>query len=388
MEVKVGAFVALGLAVCALIIFLIGDASRMFESKAKFTAAFEDVEGLNEGAPVLMGGVNIGHVDVVQYPADEQRSEVIVQISVVRDEARRIRSDSRASVAPKGLLGDKLIQISKGSPDQEQLPEGSVIPSEKAQGMFAQFEGLGEKANAVLGNLEKTSGTLAEQEFREDVQLSVRAARNVLQNLESGEGYVPRLLNDPGESERLSRAVTNLEKTSAQLTQVLRELDKAVGQVHSGPGFAHDLLYGEQGTKSIEQIGQAAEEIRVTLEGIREGDGLARNLLFGGPADEDSEKVVADLAAITSDLRVVMHDIREGKGTLGALLSDPSVYEDLKVLLGNVQRNEVLRALVRYSIKRDESNPGARVNDSRPASASPVAGGAVSASEGTPARAE
>jgi phospholipid/cholesterol/gamma-HCH transport system substrate-binding protein len=33
---------------------------------------------------------------------------------------------------------------------------------------------------------------------------------------------------------------------------------------------------------------------------------------------------------------------------------DPSIYEDIKSLVGNVERNQVLRALVRYSIKQDE----------------------------------
>ena len=30
------------------------------------------------------------------------------------------------------------------------------------------------------------------------------------------------------------------------------------------------------------------------------------------------------------------------------------MYEDLKSAIGNVERNQVLRALVRYSIKQDE----------------------------------
>ena len=46
--------------------------------------------------------------------------------------------------------------------------------------------------------------------------------------------------------------------------------------------------------------------------------------------------------------------MRQGKGTIGALLVDPTVYEDIKSAVGNVERNEVLRALVRYSIKADE----------------------------------
>ena len=57
---------------------------------------------------------------------------------------------------------------------------------------------------------------------------------------------------------------------------------------------------------------------------------------------------------MSDDLRAIVHDVRQGKGTLGALLVDPSVYEDIRALVGNVERNEVLRALVRYSIKADE----------------------------------
>lgn len=358
-EVKVGAFVVAGALVIALMVFLIGDSSRLFETKSTYLTTFEDVEGLGVGAPVLMGGVNIGHVASVRYPTDEKRSEVIVELAVVRTEARRIRLDSRASVAPKGLLGDKLITVSKGSIGEDNIPEGSMIPSEKQQGIMARFEGLGEKADAVLGNLEKTSGTLATERFREDVEVSVRSVRNVLETLDKGEGYVPKLLKDGAEAERLSRAIAGLERSSEQLNQLLRRVDAVVVRINQGPGFAHELVYGEQGTRAIEQIGQAAEQIATTLQGIREGDGLARNILFGGGDDSNAERAMADLATITSDLRGMVREIKEGKGTLGALMVDPSVYEDLKVLLGNVQRNEVLRALVRYSIQRDAQRPGA-----------------------------
>ena len=57
--------------------------------------------------------------------------------------------------------------------------------------------------------------------------------------------------------------------------------------------------------------------------------------------------------------------MRQGKGTVGALLVDPSVYEDMKMVLGNVERNDVLRALVRYSIKQDEKKPEVQVGAQR-----------------------
>jgi phospholipid/cholesterol/gamma-HCH transport system substrate-binding protein len=179
---------------------------------------------------------------------------------------------------------------------------------------------------------------------------------------------VPRLIRDGEEADRLSRAVKNLENTSSRLNQILDEVNTAVERVNQGPGLAHEVLYGEDGAKAVAQFGRAADEVALTLQGIREGDGIAHQVLYGG-GDANSQKIVEDIAAITGDFRILARNLREGKGTHGALMVDPSVYEDVKVLLGNVQRNEVLRALVRYSIQQDEQRPRVEVRDPEPAAA-------------------
>lgn len=355
-EVRVGAFVLLGLVLMAALIFVIGDARRVFETKAPYYAEFDDVEGLIPGSMVLMGGVNVGEVRSVAYPDDPRSSRIKVALSITRDEARRIRQDSTISIAPKGLLGDKLLSLSVGNPDLPPLAEGSTIPTSKGGGLFSQIEGMGAKADAVLGNLEKTSGTLAEEAFRQDLKDSATAVRSILQKAESGQGYLPRLLSDQAEAERLSRVVQNLEVTTRRLDQVLRGLDSAVKRVNEGPGLVHSLIYDEDGSKAAEEVGHAAEELALTLKAVREGNGVAHDLLFGGEGSERTREMLANLAVVSNDIKGMSGQIKDGKGTLGALLNDPSVYEDLKVLLGNVQRNQVLRALVRYSIQADEKN--------------------------------
>jgi phospholipid/cholesterol/gamma-HCH transport system substrate-binding protein len=176
-------------------------------------------------------------------------------------------------------------------------------------------------------------------------------------------------MSDQAEAERLSRVVQDLEVTTRRLDQLLRGIDSAVKRVNEGPGLVHELIYNEDGSKAAEEVGHAAEELAVTLKGIREGNGVAHDLLFGGEGSERTREVLTNLAAISGDLRGMSGQIKDGKGTLGALLNDPSVYEDLKVLLGNVQRNQVLRALVRYSIQADEKN-GVTVTPQPAASAS------------------
>ena len=66
-NVRVGIFVSLALLVSGIFVFMIGDNRRLWESKARFNATFNDVAGLRPGAPVRMGGVEIGAVGDVGH---------------------------------------------------------------------------------------------------------------------------------------------------------------------------------------------------------------------------------------------------------------------------------------------------------------------------------
>jgi phospholipid/cholesterol/gamma-HCH transport system substrate-binding protein len=183
-----------------------------------------------------------------------------------------------------------------------------------------------------------------------------------LQAVDHGDGYASRLLHDPKEADNISKALNNMESMTRELELAARGISAAVVQLNSGPGFAHDLLYGQEGTRAVAQVGEAAGELATTLHAIREGDGIMKGVLFGGEGTAD---VLTNLNAASSDLRGLMAGLKAGKGTLGALLVDPSVYEDVKLILGNVQRNDALRSLVRYSIKQGEA-PNVEVTDPTP----------------------
>jgi phospholipid/cholesterol/gamma-HCH transport system substrate-binding protein len=353
-EVKVGAFVAVGLATAGLVVFMIGDERRAFEKKERFFAVFEDVQGLTRGAPVRMGGVDVGQVASVTYGEDAKDSRLHVSLDIVREEARRIREDSVVTIGNKGLLGDKMITIRVGSPDRATLPSGSTLKSEPGMDLSAMTDRISAitvKAETVMTNLEKTTDTFADPDLREDLRTTVKSLSHILKTVDEGDGYIPRLLKDPAEANRLSQAIDSMKHAAAGLDQTLANANDVMGRVKQGPGFAHDVLYGEGPSNAIAEIGRAAGELGTTLEGIRKGNGLAHSVIFG---DDATQQLIGDLNAITKDVRTVVEGIRAGRGTIGALMIDPSVYEDVKTLLGNVQRNKTLRALVRYSIKRDE----------------------------------
>ncbi len=362
-DIKVGAFVLVGLVVIGLTVFLIGDERSLFQPKEEFKAVFEDVQGLKRGSMVRMGGIDVGSVKGVRYSKDRNDLKLYVTIVVVRDESRRIREDSVISIAGKGLLGDKMMVITAGSPEKNAIPPGGTIPSKSSDNLeaaLAKLSGIGDKAEKIVTNLEKTTSALADDQFTKDLKGTVHSLNNILQSVDKGDGYASKILNDPEEAQKLSRALTNLEKTSAKLNRTLTGVNSIVRRVETGPGLAHEVLYGEESAKSVVHFGSAAEELALTLKGVRQGNGIAKSVIYG---DDNTQQIMGNLNAMSSDLRKIVADVRRGKGTVGALLVDPSVYEDLKVVLGNVERNKTLRALVRYSIKQDETTPKVEVAD-------------------------
>jgi phospholipid/cholesterol/gamma-HCH transport system substrate-binding protein len=357
-NIRVGLFVLAGLIFSALVIFLIGDERRLFESAVEFTAKFSDVQGLKASAPVRMGGVDIGHVSEVAYSKVPGDPTIFVKLKIVRSEASRIKTDSVVKVAAKGLLGDKMIEITKGKAAKAVEP-GHELLSEETDDFLGKAMGIAGKADAALEGVQRVADGLGNEQLQRDLRNSMASLDKVLKQVSEGEGYPHKLLTDPAEAQRISHLIESLDKTGTELSQTLDEVRQVAARVRTGPGFTHDVIYGDGPKKEVAAFGFAANEVALTLKGIRESESLTHDVLYGGKGS--GAKALDNIAAITDDLRVITAGVRQGKGTVGALLVDPSVYEDMKLLLGNVERNDVLRALVRYSIKQDEKRPEVKV---------------------------
>jgi phospholipid/cholesterol/gamma-HCH transport system substrate-binding protein len=365
-EFKVGAFTLAGLLVVGFVVFLIGEERKLFESQVPYHSKFQDVQGLRRGSPVRMGGVDIGTVSQVAYGSVAEDKQIHVKMSVVKAESRRIRQDSVATIEGKGLLGDKMIVITVGNQKLPQIPEGGEVPSKEGDDVTQLMAKLGTitgQVERVVGNLEKTTSSLADEKLQGDLKGSVQSMNGILKSVDGGDGYIGKLIKSPEESQRLSQVMQNLETATAQLNRTTTSINSILARVENGPGLAHEVLYGDESAKAVSQFGGAADELRLTLKGIREGNGIARSVIYG---DEGSQQMMSNLNQMSGDLKQIVADMKSGKGTLGALLVDPSVYEDLKVVLGNVERNKALRALVRYSIRRDGTQPGVEVRDPAP----------------------
>ena len=194
-DLKVGLFVVAGLLFSAVVIFLIGNERNLFSPATHFRTTFQDVAGLKPGAPVRMGGLDIGQVSEVGYSKkDASDTTVYVTFWIVDAEKQRIRDGAKARIATKGLLGDKMVELTLG--DGQPLPKDALIPSDSTADIMATVGGVAQKAGETLENINRVAEPLGDEKLHKDIQGSVASLNVILHEVAHGEGCPKRFLSD------------------------------------------------------------------------------------------------------------------------------------------------------------------------------------------------
>lgn len=347
-DLKVGIFVMAALSAASVLIFAIGSKSHLFASKTTYHSAFRNVGGLAAGSPVRIAGVTVGSVDEVKIGND---GHILVTFHIVASSKNLIRKTSKTSLGNKGLLGDKLLEVSPGQ--GELVPQGGWIPSENT----VELSDYMSKAGTVLAHVEATAKNLhlatepfADQQFSKNLTSATKNISDMVALANRGDGIVHRLLTDKALADDIAKSMHHVQLASQELSQTLGSVRQLTHSIEKGPGMAHDLLFGPEGRTFLKKLTDVSSEVSTAMAQIRTQKSLAHEVLYGSNSDE----LLVNLNAMAADLKSISHDIRTGRGSLGAIIQDPSLYEDLKRLVGNLERNDVLKALVRYSIKHDQ----------------------------------
>lgn len=356
--VRAGLFVALGLALAGVVVFLIGKERNLFEKQNVYRSAFENVDGLQLDSPVRLGGLQVGRVTRIAFAEEVADQRIVVEMLVGRRYAERIRSDSVARVTSRGVLGDKAIDISLGTTGHPVLASGDEIVSGLSGDLSSLLKATGEvvdNAVTITRDLRDGVGAYTRPELREDVEAVVKSARGILTEVEQGRGVLHALVYDRQAGDDARRLLTHASAAAERLEAAAGRVDALLADVKGGKGALHTLVYDEGLSRSVVELGQAADEVAALIRDARTSkDGAVHQLVYG-----DARGLLGDLGQAAADVKAITARVRAGEGTLGALVDDPTVYEDLKEVLGNVKRNRVLRALVRMSISNEEKLEGA-----------------------------
>lgn len=378
LEVKVGIFVFLLIALTVTVIFLLGSKSNLFTEQVTLKTSFKSASGLRVGAQIRLAGVQVGQVGAIHFGDNPRDPLVTVEMKVARAVLPRITKLSRARIDSMGLLGDKIIDISVGEKGEPVEPDDSlegVAPMEYMALLNTAQDALGD-VKEIASRLRALVGVYSNPAIHEDVVGIFSSTRKLLTEAAQGRGLVYTLLFDrafvaniKGLANDARRALANAGATVSRfgeaglaLTSAFGEVGRILKNIRRGKGTTlHTLLYGkDQVTPVFEAARKAAHTLNELLVKARDGRGLAHAILNEKRGKEILDNLILasrSAKSLTDSLREVGRKVAAGEGSLGALLTDPTLYEDLRSMVGNLRRNRVLRALVRFALERQPAPP-------------------------------
>lgn len=251
MQIQVGAFAAIGLLLLMTIVFMLGSEKNIFEKQYTLICRFNDISGLRVGAPVQLAGIHVGTVNQILFD-EKERKKVKLILRITKGYQERIRKDSTAAIVTQGLLGDKMVFVTVGSPEQDPLQEGDELPTRSPSGFYQILE----KGDELIDNANK----------------------------------------------------------------VAKKIDAILQEVQKGKGLIHGLVYDPEGGELVHDLAAVGENLNS-----------------------------ASLQAAQ-----ITRKINQGEGTFGALINDASLFNDMKTLLGKANRNKLIRAVIRETLRTKE----------------------------------
>jgi phospholipid/cholesterol/gamma-HCH transport system substrate-binding protein len=184
-------------------------------------AYFKDASPLIVGNDVKMHGVKIGVVDSIEVENGQARVGLRVEPA-----ARPLHTDAAAVISPVGLLGERYVDLDRGSASAPVIPTGGKLPAR----LTSATTGLDEVINTLD---DPTSAGLAAlvTTFGEGLTGTGANAADAIKALAPA-------MQDTGELVRV------LNQQSKVLTQLLDSLEPVVGAVASDHGKRLDQLVG------------------------------------------------------------------------------------------------------------------------------------------------
>jgi len=195
-KIRLGLFVAGGLALFVIAIFIIGKQKNLFNPVFELNTTFNNVSGLEVGNNVRFAGINVGVVDNIGILND---STVKVSMLIRKDVKQFIKTDCEVAIGSAGIIGDRILTITQGSVNAPLAKDGTMLKSIEPVEMSAIMESL----MVTADNAAIVSDQLLE----------------VMVKVNSGQGIIGRLINDSTIGEDFSQTMENIKKSTRGLDE-------------------------------------------------------------------------------------------------------------------------------------------------------------------------
>jgi phospholipid/cholesterol/gamma-HCH transport system substrate-binding protein len=292
-QLKVGSLVMAAMAVLIALIFLMnGSTGGVFGRKQVLRAYFGNADGLKDGAVVSLEGVTVGNVIKTRVVPDRNPYPVEVTMRIGDKFWPFVHTDSTARIAPAGVLGDSFVDIDSrnaSGPPPRNDAELSASGSPTIQDMISSSQVTIEQVNHLIRKID-----------------------TLVDTLNSNQGTIGELINDPGMKKNVVSIAANLQK----VTQAIADGNGSIGKFINDDSF-------------YTKLNSTADQLNSIVSDLNSGKGTAGKLL-------KDETMYNKVNSAVTNLNEVLASINSGKGAIGQLIKDPDEAKKLNDAIGNL----------------------------------------------------
>lgn len=260
-EFKVGLLVIVVASLIAFMSMQVNNDPTLFGRANEAWFQLPDAGGMVKGSAVKTAGIPVGVIKNISLQDGMARIDM-----TLRDDIRLFVS-AAVTVKSQGILGDKYIEISPGLSTDPPLPRGGQILNVNDKG---SLDNVIASVGDIAGSLKETAKALQEAVTEDGTRKHI-----------------------------LGRIVSNIEKLTADLSQITGENKEKIGEI----------------VDKINNITASLEEVL---------------------GDETPQGLKARLASTMKNVDEITSKINKGEGTIGKLINDEETVEGLNTAIEGV----------------------------------------------------
>jgi ABC-type transporter Mla subunit MlaD len=300
-ETIVGLFVVASLVALLVMVLVIARQEGLWLDYVEYQAVFKNISGLKKGSEVRLAGVTVGSVANTTVRTD---GKIEVTFQIMKKYRDRIREDSQASIGSIGLLGDRSLDLTAGSPDKPVLKEGELLAGVEPldlQELLVRAAPSLDSIQAAFANLAKLAGEMADP--KGDFKQAVANIRGTFEKINEGEGTLGLLVSDPKMYEEAMATVAGVRKfidamnnpqgalgmflhdpaVKADLRKILKDIEILAGNLRQGSVPL---------SEAMAQLPAMFKKVQSFLDKLdKAGEGLPDLVVTGEGALRDVDKV-------------------------------------------------------------------------------------------------
>ncbi len=354
-EAKVGLLViVVALLAVGTAIFLSGALRNL--GAYQIIVQFADVQGLDEGSPVRLGGVTVGRVARVRLQQHKDFPGKPAAVSMTIQPDTILYASDVFEIKQGALVGDKYVSITrpqKVKGPRRRLDAGDVTGGAGASSAEVVMEEVRELIASARISVDAINSVVTDVEMQRDLKSSMANLRQATDQAVVISQRTLRVVDTfarAGEmnEQRLAAIMTNLITASEAVESSTQQIQRMIA---TSPLGAQMAAAGNNVRVASEDIAAVAATVRETAEDTTLDDDAEAAMANLRLASENLAEVSTSMEKfagdeqMSSDIRASLENIRRATDSLQSastaaedLMTDEQVNEDLRVTVHEARR--------------------------------------------------